>query len=92
MKTTIEIPDGLYKRAKFRAVEQGQTLRQVVLRALERELAEPNSVKEPAKNYWADRKYRPGYRKAFEAGAFSGGTDSTEIISEDRSSRDDALL
>lgn len=92
MKTTIDIPEQLYKKAKIRAVERGQTLKQLVLISLERELAAPETVTEPPGFYWASRKLRPGYKAALQAGAFSGGTDSTTIISEDRTSRDEALL
>ncbi|MEI7928456.1 MAG: hypothetical protein WCH40_07900 [Verrucomicrobiales bacterium] len=38
------------------------------------------------------RKLLPAYEAAVKAGAFSGGTDSTPMIPEDRSSRDDAEL
>lgn len=38
MKTTIDIPEALYKKAKIRAVETGQTLKQIVLTSLEKEL------------------------------------------------------
>ena len=93
MKTTIDIPDPLYRQAKIRAVEQSTSLKEILLRGLERELrAEPASDATPKKSYWANRKLRPGYAAALKAGAFSGGTDSTVIISEDRSSREDALL
>ncbi len=92
MKTTIDIPEPLYKRAKIRAVERGQTLKQLVLISLERELEAPETVTEAPTSYWANRKLRPGYKAALQAGAFSGGTDSTTIISEDRASRDEALL
>ncbi|MCP5526905.1 MAG: hypothetical protein H7A47_08880 [Verrucomicrobiales bacterium] len=34
MKTTIDIPEPLYKQAKIRAVERGQTLRVLMLSAL----------------------------------------------------------
>jgi len=92
MKTTIDIPEQLYKMAKIRAVEQGQTLRQIVLSSLKHELEHPQTVEEAPTSYWAKRKLRPGYKAALQAGAFSGGTDSTTIISEDRTSRDEALL
>lgn len=93
MKTTIDIPEALYKKVKFRAVELGQTLRQVVLDSLAKELegrlaAEPK----PGLSFWEKRKLLPAYKAALEAGAFSGGTDSAVIISEDRSSREEALL
>ncbi len=90
MKTTIDIPDALYKKAKIRAIERGQTLKQIVLASLEAEL-EPREdsakVAEKPKSYWANRKLLPAYEAALKAGAFSGGTDSTIIISEDRDAR-----
>ena len=92
MKTTIEIPKALYTRAKIRAVERGETLRQVVLRALEREVAEEVACSGGKKNYWAKRKLRPGYQKALETGVFSVGADSADLLAEDRSSREDALF
>jgi hypothetical protein len=91
MKTTIDIPEPLYKKAKIRAVEQGQTLKQIVLIALERELEAPKAAQEPTASYWAHRKLLPEYEAALQSGALSGGTDSTVIISEDRDSREDAL-
>jgi hypothetical protein len=91
MKTTIDIPEGLYRRAKIRAVETGRTLKDLVLTSLEKEL-NPVSPAEPEKTTWANRKLRPDFEAALKAGAFSGGTDSTVMISEDRSSREDALL
>jgi hypothetical protein len=38
MKTTIDIPDALYRRAKIRAAQQGTTLKQLVLDSLEQGL------------------------------------------------------
>lgn len=88
MKTTIDIPEPLYKKAKIRAVETGRTLKDLVLASLERELqAEQSIVGEPTPSYWANRKLRPAYEAALKAGAFSGGTDSTQIISEERDAR-----
>jgi hypothetical protein len=87
MKTTIDIPERLYKKAKIRAVERGQTLKQVVLTSLERELDAPQAIEEAPASYWASRKLLPAYEAALKAGAFSGGTDSTQIISEERDAR-----
>jgi hypothetical protein len=87
MKTTIDIPESLYKRAKIRAVETGQTLKQIVINALQRELDPSGSMPAPSVSRWAQRKLLPEYEAAVQAGAFSGGTDSTEIISEDRDAR-----
>ena len=38
MRTTLDLPDDLLKRAKITAVERGTTLRDLVSRALTREL------------------------------------------------------
>jgi hypothetical protein len=41
MKTTLEMPDKLFRRAKATAAQRGQSLKQLVTAALERELAGP---------------------------------------------------
>ncbi len=46
MKTTIEIPDLLFRRAKSKAAERGQTLKELVAEAL-REKLEPNASTVP---------------------------------------------
>ncbi|MBA2408515.1 MAG: hypothetical protein H0V62_01625 [Gammaproteobacteria bacterium] len=43
MRTTLDLPDDLLKRAKIVAVERGATLREFVANALRRELDEPPS-------------------------------------------------
>lgn len=53
MKTTIEIPEPLYRRAKIRAVERGESLKDLFLSALQRELAEED--KTPVKSPELDR-------------------------------------
>ena len=90
MKTTIDIPEGLYRRAKIRAVETGRTLKELVLTSLEKEL-DPSSMQQPSPT-WANRKLRPEFKRLMESGALGGGTDSTVILSEDRSSRENSLL
>ena len=93
MKTTIDIPEVLYKKAKIRAVEEGRTLREVVIDSLAKELegrAGPGA--KPGLSFWEKRKLAPAYKAALAAGGFSGGTDSAVMISEDRSSREDAVL
>jgi uncharacterized protein YggE len=87
VKTTIDIPEALYKKAKMRAVERGQTLKQVVLGALEHELEPSARVEEAPTSAWARRKLRPEFQALWESGALSGGTDSTAIISEERDAR-----
>ena len=39
MRTTLELPDDVLRRAKIEAVERGSTLRQLVIDALQREMA-----------------------------------------------------
>lgn len=90
MKTTIDIPDDLYKKAKIRAVEEGMTLKQVVLNSLARELKLPESSADPPSSYWANREYLPNYQAAQKAGAFrpkAGDRDVTDLISKDRDAR-----
>jgi hypothetical protein len=87
MKTTIDIPEALYKKAKIRAVEQSWTLRELVLAALERELESTPKAAESEASLWASRKLLPAYEAALKEGAFSRGMDSTRIISEERDAR-----
>ncbi len=48
MRTTIELPDSLLKRAKIAAVERGTTLRELIGAALARELdVDPETVVAP---------------------------------------------
>lgn len=87
MKTTIDIPDDLYKKAKIRAIERGLTLKQVVLTSLERELELSPSLQEPSPSYWANRKFLPEFEAAQKAGAYRpepGDRDITDLISDDR--------
>ena len=46
MRTTFDIPDAVFKKAKLKAVNEGVTLKQVFVRALEREVAD--TVKDAA--------------------------------------------
>jgi hypothetical protein len=93
VKTTIDIPETLYRQAKIHAIEQGASLKEILLRGLQRELEAEAPLATPnPKSFHERRKLRPGFQRLLESGGLSGGTDSTAIISEDRSSRDDALL
>jgi hypothetical protein len=47
MKTTIEIPDPLFRRAKSKAAERGQTLKEFVTAALQDKLAMPTGAGGP---------------------------------------------
>ena len=39
MRTTLDLPDDILRRAKIEAVERGSTLRQLVVDALQREMS-----------------------------------------------------
>lgn len=85
MKTTIDIPEPLYKKAKIRAVERGQTLKQIVLESLTKELGDLFPAPQPAGSRWANRKLRPGYRRLLESGALKpkpGSRSIDEVIDE----------
>jgi|688.fasta_scaffold1340709_1 hypothetical protein len=58
MRTTLDLPDKLFKKAKLQAVHEGVALKEVVTRALERGLAssaasEDNERKSRAKRLFA---------------------------------------
>lgn len=85
MKTTIDIPEPLYKRAKIHAVERGMTLKDVVLASLERELAVPGTSADRPASYWANRKLRPEFARLQAEGAFRpkpGDRSVDEILAE----------
>jgi len=48
MKTTVEIPDAVFREAKSEAARQGVTLKQVFTEAVRRQLARPAGAGEPA--------------------------------------------
>ena len=90
MKTTIEIPEDLYKKTKIRAIECGLTLKQIVLNSLERELQNPPLIQQSATSYWANRKLLPEFSDAQKAGAYRPKPDDrdiTDMISDDRDGR-----
>ena len=46
MKTTVDIPDALYRQAKIRAAKEGTTLRALLLNSLAESLVRPASAAE----------------------------------------------
>lgn len=61
MKTTIEIPDDVAKRAKVSAAQRGMTFRSLMLQGLERVLdEEPMNASERAKKLFAAMDAAPG--------------------------------
>ena len=52
MKTTLEIPDLLFRRAKSKAAERGQTLKELVSEALQEKLAARTATARPGEPEW----------------------------------------
>jgi hypothetical protein len=52
MKTTMEIPDVLFRRAKSKAAERGQTLKEFVTEALQEKLAPSRSTAGSGEPEW----------------------------------------
>ena len=52
MKTTLEIPDPLFRKAKSKAAERGQSLKQLVTEALQEKLATEPGRRRPAQPVW----------------------------------------
>jgi hypothetical protein len=54
MKTTLEIPDTLFRQAKSKAAERGQTLKEFVSEALHEKLAPRKGSAPPSEPEWMD--------------------------------------
>ena len=80
----------MYRRAKILAVEEGQTLKQIVLRALKRELDGPTKDQHCQQTFSQRRRLLPSYSRYQAAGAYrpdTGHRDITELISDERDAR-----
>ena len=53
MKTTLELPEALFRKAKATAARNGQTLKQLVQEALAEKLARMNGAKSAQKPWMA---------------------------------------
>ena len=63
MKTTVEIPDSLFRRAKSKAAERGQSLKEFMTEALQEKLATNAVATRPGEPPWMQgfgklRRYR----------------------------------
>lgn len=87
MKTTLEMPDDLFRRAKATAVKRGQTMKELVTTALERELALPpkpvESVKARNARVAASLREFEALSKRISA-AWNSDTGAVEAIREQR--------
>lgn len=89
MKTTIDLPDDLYRRAKIKAVEQSTTLKDLLIASLTEAVHATARTAVTAAH--ADRRSRrrlvSGYAELVAAGGFAAGTDSSTILDEERGAR-----
>ena len=87
MKTTLEMPDKLFLRAKATAAKRGQSLKQLVMTALEHELAKPFKPAASAKSRNAGAK---AWLKEFDelsgriSAAWNSDAGAVEAIREQR--------
>ncbi len=78
MRTTLDLPDELMRRAKIAAVERGTTLRELVGAALERELTTP-----PASAAAAPRRLRQPVFKSVRPGKLKLTNEDIRKIESD---------
>ena len=82
MRTTLDLPDEVLRRAKIKAVERGSTLRQLVIDALHREMA---GAERPRK-----RLERPPIKLAADAPLRKLSLDAIKRIDADDLERSEA--
>ena len=84
-------PEDLHAKLRQIAATHRRSVTQETIHLIETAIAaetkQPSEAMGPSVSYWATRKLLPEYEEALKAGAFSGGTDSTQIISEERDAR-----
>lgn len=83
-------PEELHAKLRQCAAAHRRSVTQETIHLLETAIAneEQSLAGSPAtRSKWADRKLLPEYETMLKSGAFTGGTDSTQIISEERDAR-----
>ncbi|MFA7345954.1 MAG: hypothetical protein WC003_16770 [Terrimicrobiaceae bacterium] len=82
-------PEALHAKLRQIAANHRRSVTQETIHLLETAVAMEEKTP-PATApiaYWKKRKLLPEYEALVRSGAFSGGTDSTQMISEDRDER-----
>ena len=88
MKTALEIPDLLFKRAKIRAIEKGLRFRDVVITALEHELsADEGQVPLLSPGAWKGKPTLPEFEALLGTIQPETQKDSGSFLSSERDSR-----
>ncbi len=83
-------PEELHARLRQTAAAHRRSVTQETIHLIEVALRAEATASNPASpvlSKWANRKLLPEYEAMTKSGAFSGGTDSTDIISEERDAR-----
>jgi len=81
-------PEDLHAKLRQIAARHRRSVTQETIHLLEKAITTKEKVtasgSDSGTSYWANRKLLPEYEALLKGGAFSGGTDSTQIISEER--------
>jgi hypothetical protein len=80
-------PESLHVRLKKAAASHHRSVEQETVHLLEAALGQSEAPPPVRHSYWNNRPLLPEYEAAIRSGAFSGGTDSTQMISEERDAR-----
>jgi len=83
-------PEALHARLRQIAAAHRRSVTQETIHLLETAIASEEgatSATNSSQSKWANRKLLPEYEAMLKTGAFSGGTDSTMALSEDRDAR-----
>ena len=83
-------PEALHEKLRENAAAHHRSVTQEAIHLLEIAISAKDKTPPAAENgspKWANRRLLPEYEAALKAGAFSGGTDSARIISEERDAR-----
>jgi plasmid stability protein len=82
-------PEALHAKLQQIAAAHRRSVPQETIHLIELAISteEQKPATDSTPSYWANRKLLPEFEAALKAGAFSGGTDSTQIISDERDAR-----
>lgn len=83
-------PEALHEKLRQNAAAHRRSVTEETIHLIELAISAEDKTPPAAGNgspRWANRKLLPEYEAALKAGAFSGGTDSSQIISEERDAR-----
>lgn len=81
-------PAELHSKLKQSALNNRRSVTQETIHLIEAALApSTHAANVHVPSYWSNRKLIPQFKAALKRGAFTGGADSTQIISEERDVR-----